>query len=151
MVENLQCADTTQLNDVRRLQRELTMKDKRPSITNQPNDWGVISHLALVFVPLAYSLRLALWKLQLPLPFTRNRLISDSSSTGKCSPPRLRPSLMISSPAQPAISAAFGWSGRFPSNSPHAVRTTSSEESEIHEVLEYCLAHFGMLHKRGLD
>jgi hypothetical protein len=147
----MQCADTTQLNDVRRLQRELTMKDKRPSITNQVNDWGMISHLALVFVPLAYSLRLAVWASHLSLSFTRNRSISNFSSTGKRSPPRLIHELMISSPAQPAISAAFGWSGRFPSNSPHAVCSASCEESEIHEVLEYRLAHSSMLDQRYLS
>jgi hypothetical protein len=146
----MQRADTTQLNDVRRLQRELTMKDKRPSINTQASDWGIISYSALVFVPLAYSLRLAVWASHLSLPFTKGRSISDSSSTGKRFPPRLRHSLIISSPAQPAISAAFGWSGRFPSNSPHAVRTSPCEKSDIHEVLEYCLANLGMLYLRGL-
>ena len=126
------------------------MKDKRPSITTQASDWGILSYSALVFVPLAYSLRLALWASQLPLPFTRKRLISDSSSTGKRSPPRLIHELIISPTAQPAIPAAFGWSGRFPSNPPHAVRTASCEKSEIHEVLEYCLAHSGKLCQRGL-
>jgi hypothetical protein len=126
------------------------MKEKKPSITTQANDWGIISYPALVFVPLAYSLRLALWILQFPLPFTKNRLVSDSSSTGKNSPPRLIHELIISTPAQPAIQAAFGWSGRFPSNSPYTIRTASCEKSEVHEVLEYCLAHFGMLYLRGL-
>jgi hypothetical protein len=144
-------ADPVQLNDVRRLQRELTMKEKKPSITTQANDWGIISYPALVFAPLAYSLRLALWLSHFPLPFTKNRLISGSSSTGERSPPRLIHSLIISSPAQPAISAASGGSRRFPSNSPHAVRTASCEKPEIHEVLEYCLAHSGMLDQRYLS
>jgi hypothetical protein len=147
----MQCADTTQLNDVRRLQRNLASRGNGGSKSPVHfNDWNIMSCLALVFVPLAYFLRLALWFSHLHLPLTKNRLISDWSSTGKRSPPRLIHELIISPTAQPAIPAAFGWSGRFPSNSPHAVRTASCEESEIHEVLEYCLAHFGMLYLRGL-
>jgi hypothetical protein len=61
------------------------MKDKRPSITTQANNWVIPSYLALVFAPLAHILALGLWVSHLPLPFINDRSMLDLSSTGKVS------------------------------------------------------------------
>jgi hypothetical protein len=77
----------TQLNDVRRLQRELATNGNGGSKRAvHLNDWDIISYLALIFVPLAHFLQLALWASHLPLPLTQHHSISDLNSTGKKTP-----------------------------------------------------------------
>lgn len=51
---------------------------------------------------------------------------------------------MVSPPAQPTCSTNSRRSNRLSSDSSYSVRAASCEKSEVHEVLEHCLAHLGM-------
>jgi hypothetical protein len=90
------------------------MKDKRPSITTQANNWVIPSYLALVFAPLAHILALGLWVSHLPLPLTKDRSVLDLSSTGKLSSIRPINELIISPSAQSPVPADPRGSCRFP-------------------------------------
>lgn len=73
-----------QLNDVRRLQKELAVKDRgRLSIVPNSDRSSILSLPALIFAPVAYLLRLISWLGDLPILGTTGSLLSTCSSTSK--------------------------------------------------------------------